>query len=305
MPGLLGRFFFKGFLALDKIGVHLLPKHYCSPVPDYTWLLRHREAWTGRCVCPATEWHLEAQLEWLLRVCRPYYQEVAGLSFYKRSTDRDLGPGFGPIESQVLHCFVRAQVPERIIEIGSGVSTACMLNAIHYNGREGKRTSQIICIEPYPRSAFHGLKEITHIQQPCQLVDKSVFSGLKAGDLLFVDSSHSVRIGSDVLRIYLEIIPSLPAGVFIHIHDIFLPYLYPRATLSLLATSQETALLLSLLTNNMHLTTLACLSALHYDRSVQMQQILPDYQPQENSEGLPASYPPKGHFPNSMWLQTC
>jgi hypothetical protein len=94
-------------------------------------------------------------------------------------------------------------------------------------------------------------------------------------------------------------------AVFIHIHDIYLPYLYPRSVLFYPFASQETALLLALLTNNKHLSVLCCLSALHHDRTNRLRSLLSDYQPQANLEGLCPSYPPKGHFSNSLWSQTC
>jgi hypothetical protein len=87
---------------------------------------------------------------------------------------------------------------------------------------------------------------------------------LSAGDLLFIDSTHAVKVGSDVVRIYLEIIPHLPAGIFLHIHDVYLPYAYPRDVFSMPYWWQETGLLIALLTNNPRLSVLTCLSALHY-----------------------------------------
>jgi hypothetical protein len=297
-------FLFKLFLLLDKLGLHVLPKHYYTPVPDYSWLRTHKEAWTGRASLAGVHWDLDQQLEWLEGICKPYYREMAGLGFYKEAAARKLGPGFGPIESQVVHCFVRAQAPPRIIEIGSGISTACLLRASEMNLQEGRAGSQIFAIEPYPKKALRDLGKTTHLEQLCQTVPLSVFAQLKAGDLLFIDSSHAVKVGSDVIRIYLDIIPSLPPGVFIHIHDIYLPYLYPRSMLSYPFAWQETALLLALLKNNQHMSVLACLSALHYDRTDKLVALLSDYQPQSNSEGLCVSFPAVGHFPNSLWLRT-
>jgi hypothetical protein len=121
---------------------------------------------------------------------------------------------------------------------------------------------------------------------------------------LFIDSSHAVKTGSEVLRIYLDIIPALPAGVHIHIHDINLPYEYSRDALSSYYASQETALLLALLTDNPRLSVQACLSALHYDRAEQMHALLPDYLPQANQDGLPAPDAGPAHFPSSIWLLT-
>jgi hypothetical protein len=296
---------FKLFFLLDTLGLHVLPKHYYTPVPDYSWLRTHKEAWAGRARLAGVHWDLDQQLQWLEETCRPYYHEVAGLAFYREAAVRGLGSGFGEIDSQVVHCFLRAEAPPRIIEIGGGVSTACLLHGSDINIREGRPGSQIVCIEPYPKKTFRNVGKIMHIEQPCQAVPYSVFAQLKSGDLLFVDSSHAVKVGSDVIRIYMDIIPSLPPGVFIHIHDIYLPYLYPRSVLFYPFAWQETALLLALLTNNNHLSVLACLSALHYDRTDKLASLLSDYRPQSNSDGLCPAYPAKGHFPSSIWLCTC
>jgi methyltransferase family protein len=304
MPTLLGRAVFKTFFALDRVGLHILPKHYYSPVADYRWLRTHPDAWTGRAPLTGVCWDLDQQYEWLSKVCKPYYHEVAGFRIYKEASAAGWGPGFSPIESQVVHSFIRTQAPPRVVEIGSGISTACMLHASELNEKEGRSSSQITCVEPYPSKMLQHDPRISLIPQPCQTAPDSTFQQLRPGDLLFVDSSHSVKVGSDVIRIYLDIIPKLQPGVFIHIHDIFLPYLYQRAVLDEFYGSQETALLLALLTNNQHLFVLACLSALHYDRTDAMRSLLPDYQPQPNLDGLNVEYPPRGHFPSSCWLRT-
>src|SRR2546422_10983911 len=98
-----------------------------------------------------------------------------------------------------------------------------MLTAVRLNQQEGQRGSRLICIEPYPTKGFARLEGITHLREFCQAVPMSLFRELGAGDLLFVDSSHAVKTGSDTQRIYLEVIPHLPPGVFHHIPDITLP----------------------------------------------------------------------------------
>lgn len=295
---------FKLFLFLDRLGLHVLPKHYYTPIPDYHWLRSNKPIWTGRVPLVGVHWDLDEQLEWLAQICSPYYHEVAGLEFYERTTRNGIGPGFGPIESQVLHCFVRAKTPRLIIEIGSGVSTACFVHAADLNRRESRNQSCITCIEPYPKKAFQKIENICHLRQSCQTVPLSVFDQLGPGDLLFIDSSHSVKVGSDVTRIYLDIIPRLAQGVFVHIHDIFLPYLYQRSVLSNYFAWQETSLVLALLINNKQLSVLTCLSALHYDRPEKLRCLLPDYRPRDGFEGLDKCYPPQNHFPASLWLST-
>ena len=139
---------------------------------------------------------------------------------------------------------------------------------------------------------------------PCQEVPLPVFDELQDGDLLFIDSSHAVKVGSEVPRIYLEILPRLRPGVFVHIHDVFLPYLYPPDILSWPFWAwQETVLLAALLTNNPKLEVLFCLSGLHHARPSELCRLLPDYRPRAMQGGLFADGGP-GHYPSSIWLRT-
>lgn len=297
--------FFECFRLMDRLGIHLVPKHYYSPMPDQAWLREHTDLWIERANLRGINWDLDDQLEWLRKMCAPYYREVRGLDFFRNATSSDWGLGFGPIESQVLHCVVRTLAPARIIEIGSGVSTACIVNAVRNNVEDEKRESSITCIEPYPSSHFNSLPHIQHIRAFAQAVPREIFADLNDGDLLFIDSSHAVKTGSDVIRIYLDIIPHLPPGVIIHVHDIYLPYLYPRDVFTSFYSWQETVLLTALLTNNSHLSVLACLSALHYDRTAEIQALLSDYLPEANEEGLYlTSDKLSRHFPSSIWLRT-
>jgi hypothetical protein len=286
------------FTVAERLGVHLTPRHYYTPVPDVRWLRQHRELWEGACALGGVAWDLDAQFERLAEVSQPYHREVAGLEFYSRVASKTWGPGYGPIESQVLHCFLRAHRPRRIVEIGSGVSTACMVHAA------GQEPTELTCIEPFPSRALRETAGARLVAQTCQEVPLEFFSQLGEGDLLFIDSSHAVKVGSEVPRIYLEILPNLQPGVFIHIHDIFLPYLYPPDVLTWPFWAwQETVLLAALLTGNPQLEVLFCLSALHHARSAGLRALLPDYRPRAMRGGLFAGDGP-GHYPCSIWLRT-
>ncbi len=303
MTKLLTRAYMRAFLALDRVGVHVLPKHYYTPIPDYTWLRKHPEAWMRRASLAGINWDLDRQLEWLAAICGPYYHEVTEQTGYSEMI-ATWGNRLGLMSSQVLHCVMRSKAPARIIEIGSGTSTHCMLHALKLNEEEGRGTAKVTCIEPDPSKSLRALPNVHLLAQPCQSVPDSVFRQLQAGDLLFLDSSHAVKVGSDAIRIYLDIIPQLPSGVLVHVHDINLPYPYPRSALESFFGWQEVALLLALLTNNQHLAVHACMSALHYDRPAQVKSILRDYEPQPNSNGLSTSHLARGHFPTSIWLGT-
>jgi hypothetical protein len=286
----------------ERAKVRIQPVHHCSEVPDRTMLQKTTAVWNRPLGSIGTGWDLDAQAAWVDVITDAYVDEVQGLTSYLALAERGFGPGYGAIESQVLHCAIRHEPPPRIIEIGSGVSTAVMTEALKRNEAEGRGSTEITCIEPYPYEALERL-QVDLVPQPAQLVDLEVFDVLGPGDLLFIDSSHAVRTGSEVLPIYLQILPSLRPGVRIHIHDIYLPYLFHPDLFGHLWDWQETTLLAALLTSNDHLAVDACLSALFHDRLPALQTALPDLRPQPMDGGLFAAGD-EGHFPSSIWLRT-
>lgn len=136
---------------------------------------------------------------------------------------------FGLISATVLHCMVRYFTPKVIIEVGSGNSTYVSARACLMNHKQGQNTN-LISIEPYPnqvlKKGFPGLSKL--IPKKVEEVDLDVFTDLGDGDILFIDSSHVVRMGGDVNFLYLEVLPRLKKGVIVHIHDIFFPTQYPK-----------------------------------------------------------------------------
>src|SRR4029077_19197551 len=92
------------------------------------------------------------------------------------------------------------------------------------------KSSPLMCIEPFPqkflRAGFPGLQSL--MERKVQDVDLNFFSQLQSGDILFIDSSHTVKIGGDVNYLFLEVLPRLNPGVIVHVHDIFLPFDYRR-----------------------------------------------------------------------------
>ena len=117
-------------------------------------------------------------------------------------------------------------MPKKIIEIGSGHSTLLMYNTKQMYNLD----LEIICIEPYPSDflkQLHAMGKIKLIEQRLENVNLSIFKTLSANDILFIDSSHVVKLDSDVLFYFTKIFPLLNKNVLIHIHDIFFPYDYP------------------------------------------------------------------------------
>jgi predicted O-methyltransferase YrrM len=126
---------------------------------------------------------------------------------------------FPRLDAAVAYAMVRDHPPRRIVEVGSGHSTRFLARAV----ADGKLQTQITAIDPEPRARLDGL-QVELISRPVQQIDEKYFRNL---DVLFVDSSHQLKQGSDVEFIFSKVIPLLPTGAHVHFHDIFLPDPYP------------------------------------------------------------------------------
>ena len=168
--------------AMLGLGVVVLPKHYYSPIPDIRELRRTRERWARRSDLCGVNADPDRQLAALRSMAGRFEPEYRGNVAFRHGTEKGYGPGFGFIEAQALHGVVRGARPSRIIEVGSGVSTYCMLNAVRLNAAEGSPCS-ITCIEPYPSNWLRSAP-VALVAKPVQEVELEVFDGLAAGDLL-------------------------------------------------------------------------------------------------------------------------
>ena len=129
---------------------------------------------------------------------------------------------FPTLDAAVAYTMVRVEQPKRIVEVGSGHSTRFMKRA----SDDGNLETLITAIDAQP-SRFAEKLDIEFLCSPLSKVDEEVFSIINPGDILFIDSSHILMPGSDVDDLFNRIIPTLPSGVLLHIHDIFLPDDYP------------------------------------------------------------------------------
>jgi predicted O-methyltransferase YrrM len=270
------------------------------------------EMWAQKSEMPGIKSDVDEQLSNIENICLPFQNEYSGNEIYEEAISGEYGPGFGYVEAQALHSVIRHKKPEKIIEIGSGVSTYLMNEAIKMN-EDGNSDTKVTCIEPYPNDNLTNLADkndnINIIEQKVQTVPMSTFDQLGDNDLLFIDSSHTVKPGSDVNHIYLEILPRLSDGVIIHSHDIYFPYDYRRGTLQTFFHWSETSLFRALLTQNPQLEIMFCMSILHYERQESLKTVFPDYNPQPDNRGLthnftkPFANASDDHFPCSIFIQ--
>jgi predicted O-methyltransferase YrrM len=126
------------------------------------------------------------------------------------------------LDGASFYAFMREREPARYLEIGSGNSTKFVARA----KRDGELQTRIVSIDPHPRAEVDELCDEV-IRKPLEAADLSIFGTLEAGDILFFDGSHRVFMNSDVAVFFLEVLPLLPAGVLVGIHDIYLPDDYP------------------------------------------------------------------------------
>jgi len=132
--------------------------------------------------------------------------------------------GFLPgLDIVMIYSMLAKYTPSTYVEIGSGNSTKVV-----YKARQDQNlATKIISIDPAPRAEIDALADVV-VRQPFESIDLSLFSKLKAGDIVFVDNSHRMFPNSDATVFFLDVLPALPPGVIVHVHDIYLPYDYPQ-----------------------------------------------------------------------------
>jgi hypothetical protein len=291
------------FVLGQRLGWDILPRHYYSGIPGIRGL-QGSESWKRpSSMIGVAGADIESQMAFVRECCRPPLPERLKMGGIYQYACRENGEtGYGPMEAEFLFCYITTKRPGRIVQVGCGVSTAVILLA----AKEAGYQPQVICIEPFPtryliRTTERKLIEL--IPEPAQEVDLRVLTGLDAGDLLFVDSTHAVRAGSEVNRIVLEVLPRLPSGCFVHFHDIYFPYDYQSSVLSTLFFWEESTLLHAFLINNPRYYIAVSLSMLHHACPQQMQSQLPNYRPAVMHHGLHANgEEAAGHFPSAIYL---
>lgn len=208
--------------TLDRWGYHIRPVHYYEPLPDFRTITR--ETVNRRREFPALDFNWSGQLS-LLQSLTKYRDELDQLY---QSCAFNFGNGFfGGFDAAAYYALIRELKPGRVIEVGGGYSSQIALQALNRNQSE-HNSGALQVIEPFPEPRLtDAIAQNVVISKPVQEVDAEFFAALEPNDILFIDSSHTVKFGSDVCYLILEILPLLKPGVWLHIHDIFFPNDYP------------------------------------------------------------------------------
>lgn len=201
------------FAEAEKMGVHIKRPHFYSPLPTVSEL---DESLWEETNDAGIDWNDDRYLELLgkLSAFTGDFRQIVESGRWDPSN-----PAFSHYDAIIYYCMIRHLKPLRIVEVGAGYSTQLASLAATDTG------TSITCVEPYPSDALRGL-DVRLLKRRVQDVDMKEFESLRSGDVLFVDSSHVAKIGSDVNHLFLKVLPRLADGVNVHVHDIAIPKTY-------------------------------------------------------------------------------
>jgi hypothetical protein len=219
------------FRVGEHMGVHVTLVRYDQPVPD-TRTLGHA-IWDRRTEMPGVDLNTSGQLELLERLTARFRSEYDDLPLQSTGSPLEYfihNGSFESVDGEMLYAMVRDLRPRRMIEVGSGASTLLAAQGLLRNEADGSPPCDYSVCDPFPRvTVRNGVPGVSRlIAEPVQRVPLEFFESLEADDILFIDSSHVLQIGSDVQFEFLEVIPRLKNGVVVHVHDIFTPAEYPQ-----------------------------------------------------------------------------
>lgn len=267
-------------------GLDLTRRSFYSPIPSHV-----PDAVFAQASCMhGIKLDLAAQLAFIRERLAPFMNEFQPpVSIDGSYTFIYDNGSFGHGDADILYGMIRSLTPSRIIEIGSGHSSAVIRYAAARNAAEGHEPAYSV-YDPFitDKLADSSLAFTNANAVRAEDLDESVFRVLKAGDILFIDSTHTVRLGGDVVHLILELLPIVAPGVMVHFHDIFLPYSYPRSFYEREFYWAEQYLLQAFLAFNVEYEPLIALHALARLKAAEIEHLIPAV---------------RGQSPVSFWLQ--
>lgn len=220
----LSMFFVK---LLNAVGLNVASmSDYYSVLPSRATLKQNEARWFKPSTLAGVNYDLERMMQLAQRLTTRFADEYQRLPGYPENQKKGFGPGYTALDARFLYFMLRDLKPRRYLEVGSGLSTFYAALARDQNIQEDANMA-ITCVEPFPFAALKTVSGITLVEREVQDLDPDVFEELEDGDVLFIDSSHTIKIDGDVPFLVLEILPRLKKGVVVHVHDIPFPYNVP------------------------------------------------------------------------------
>ena len=274
---------------------------FYSPLRPVGELRRHAARWHRPSALRGVEYDLDAIERTLSSLVEDFGAEFAALPSYDEILRRNDGRGFTRVDAQVLYMMLRRIQPRRHLEVGSGMSTYYAALAAERNAAQGRPTA-VTAIDPFASEVIRALPGVEIRKQEAQDLPVDFYASLDEGDVLFIDSTHIVRIDGEVPYLVLEVLPALRSGVWVHIHDVHFPYNVPvdpagyvfNRRWPLLFT--EAMLVQAYLASNSRVEIVLSTPLLRHYREDALRRLFPDYRP------LDAAAFDTHH--GSLWLRT-
>jgi len=214
--------------AVNRLGWVVAPTaDYYHPLRPVAELKRQAGRWHRPSPMTGISFDLPAMQAELEAMVAAHGAEYAALPSYDELKERKHGPGFTRVDAMVLYLMLCRHRPARYLEVGSGLSTDYAALAAARNAAEG-RPMKMTVVDPFMSEATRTLPGIEAVVREAQDLPAAWYADrLEAGDVLFIDSTHIVRIDGEVPYLFLEVLPALRPGVLVHVHDIHFPYNVP------------------------------------------------------------------------------
>jgi len=262
--------------VMRRLGYHVVPANYYSPIPDLDAV--PSETWTEPQEMPGVVWDLDRQLAFLENELAPTIGEFdAPLDppggqpgFYLRN------PNFPGLDAEVLYAMVRRFQPATVVELGAGYSTLVIEAGAQRNREEGAPLHHEV-FDPFPPQTLTVVSDSIDLRAiSATEIALERFAHLTPGDLLFIDTTHAVKPGGDVIHLILGALPLVPAGVLVHIHDFYRPFEYPYALMDVFGSYwQEQYLVQAFLILNQEFDVLCANHALRRLRGERVRRLVP------------------------------
>ena len=269
--------------AVNRLGwVFARTDDYYSPLRPLAELERNVRRWHRPSRMAGIAYDLAAIETTLRELVAAFGAEYGAMPPYEELKRQRRGPGFTIVDAMVLYMMLRRQKPRHYLEVGSGLSTFFASLALERNAVEG-HPATLTVVDPFVSDITRTIPGIEVVAAEAQDVPVERYTALGEGDVLFIDSTHIVRIDGEVPYLVLEVLPALAAGVLVHVHDVHFPYNVPIDPDAYLFARRwpmpfdEAMLVQAYLAHNARASIVMSTPLLRHFREPVLAEVLPDY----------------------------
>lgn len=279
----------RAFPFFESLGMHVLPVRFDTPIPDTRELAANRHKFDERHPMTGVDIDVARQLRFVGETVKSWEQAYLAAGDGRFALDHTKLISYAPANALTLYAMIRAFKPARMIEVGSGMSTQIASAAFRDNAAAGSPGTYTV-IDPYAAPDLPTrCPNATVISRKIEDIGLEPFLELGDDDILFIDSSHTLKPFGDVTFLFLTVLPRLRPGVIVHVHDIFFPREYlPHHFLNRNVKQiwQEQYLLHAFLMFNREFEILVSWSYLHFEARADVKALFPWY----HADRCPSSF---------------